>query len=47
MRKYALLAAVASSANVFERISRRARVDWKDLIDKVRKVYFNERNKHF
>lgn len=34
MKKVALLAAVAG-ANVFERISRRARVDWKDLIDKV------------
>jgi hypothetical protein len=34
MKKVALLAAVAG-ANVFERISRRARVNWKDLIDEV------------
>lgn len=34
MKKVALLAAVAG-ANVFERISRKARVNWKDLIDEV------------
>ncbi len=34
MKKTALLAALAG-ANVFERISRRARVNWKDLIDEV------------